>query len=73
MATWLDELMAQRQRIQRGQQENINMNWIDPEELRDADERFKQKIYAARGLSLRTERQEVGKQAVDKSTEEPPD
>ena len=42
IATWLDELIPQRWRIQRGQQENIIMNWTDPEELCDADERFKQ-------------------------------
>ena len=73
IATWLDELMAQRQRIQRRQQENIIMSWTDPEELRDEDERFKRKIYAARRLSLGTNRQGVGEQAVDTSTEEPPD
>ena len=37
IATWLDKLMAQRRQIQRRQQENIIMNWTDPEELRDAD------------------------------------
>ena len=48
IATWLDELMAQRRQIQRRQQENIIMNWADPEELRDAGERFKQKLNRAR-------------------------
>ena len=38
IATWLDELMAQRRQIQRRQQENIIMNWTNPEELHDADE-----------------------------------
>ena len=73
IATWLDDLMDQRRRIQRRRTENILMHMTDPEELREADEQFKQKIYAARGLSLRTERQGVGEQAVNKSTEEPPD
>jgi len=48
IATWLDELMAQQQQIQRRQQENIIMNWTNPEELHDADERFKQKLNRAR-------------------------
>ena len=48
IATWLDELMAQRRQIQRRQQENIIMNWTNPEELYDADERFKQKLSRAR-------------------------
>ena len=48
IATWLDELMAQRRQIQRRQQENIIMNWTNPEELRNADERFKQKLNRAR-------------------------
>ena len=47
--------------------------WTDPEELREADEEFKRKLYRACGLSLRTDRQGVGEQAVDTSTEEPPD
>ena len=73
IATWLDELIAQQRRIQRRKKENIIINWADPEELRDADERFKRKIYRARGLSLRTERQGVGEQAEDTSAEESPD
>ena len=59
--------------IQRRRTENIIMNWTDPEELCDPDKRFKQKLYRARGLSLRTERQGVGEQAVYTPTEEPPD
>ena len=73
IATWLAELQDLRQRIQRRKQESILMTWTDPEELREADKQFKRKIYAARGLSLRTDRQGVGEQAVDTSTEEPPD
>ncbi len=48
IATWLDELMAQRRSIQRGKKENIITNWTDPEELRDADERFKKNIQSLR-------------------------
>ena len=73
IATWLDELKTQRQRIQRGKQESILMTFTDPEALREADAEFKRKINIARGLSLRTNRQGVGEQAVDTSTEEPPD
>ena len=40
----------------------------DPEELREADKRFKQKINRARGLTIRTDRQGVGELAVDTST-----
>ena len=72
IATWLDDLMEQQRRIQRRRTENILMHMMDPEELREADERFKHKIYRARRVSLRTERQGVGEQAVDMSTEEPP-
>ena len=49
------------------------MTFTDPETLRDADKEFKRQINRARGLSLRTDRQGVGEQAVDTSTEEPPD
>ena len=48
-------------------------NCTTPEELREADEQFKRKIYAAQGISLRVDRQGVGERAVDTSTEEPPD
>ena len=41
IATWLDELKAQRRRIQRGKQESILMTYADPEELREADDEFK--------------------------------
>ena len=53
--------------------ENIIMAYGVPEDLHEADEEFKRKINRARGLSLRTDRQGVGEQAVDTSTEEPPD
>ena len=49
------------------------MGYADPEKLREPDEQFKRKINAARGMALRTDRQEVGERAVDTSTEEPPD
>ena len=49
------------------------MAFTDPEVLREADTEFKRKINRARGLSLQTNRQGVGEQAVDTSTEEPPD
>ena len=73
IATWLDEIHELRRRIKRGKTENIIMIMADPETLREADEQFKQKINAARGLILRTDRQGVGERAVDTSTEEPPD
>ena len=44
-----------------------------PEKLGEADKQFKRKINAARALTLRTDRQGVGEQAVDTSTEEPPE
>ena len=53
--------------------ESIKMICADPEDLREADEQFKQKINAARGMTLRTDRQGVGERAVDMSTEEPHD
>ena len=49
------------------------MGMADSETLHEVDEKFKQKINAARGKTLRTDRQVVGEQAVDTSTEEPPD
>ena len=49
------------------------MSMTNPETLRKADAQFKRKINAARGLTLRMDRQGVGEQAVDTSTEEPPD
>ena len=49
------------------------MGCADPEKLREADEQFKRKINAARGMTLRTDRQGVGERAADMSTEEPPD
>ena len=49
------------------------MSCADPEKLREADEQFKQKINAARGMILQTNRQRVGGRAADTSTEDPPD
>ena len=49
------------------------MSMTNSETLREADEQFKRKINAARGLTLQTDRQGVGERAVDTSTEEPPD
>ena len=46
------------------------MSFADPEDLRGADEQFKRKIDAARGMTLQTNRPGVGEQAVDASTEE---
>ena len=57
IATWLDELHDQRQRIQRRKQESILMTFGDQEALREADKEFKRQINIARGLSLRTDRQ----------------
>ena len=73
IATWLAELQDLRQRIQRRKQASILMTFTDQEALREADNEFKRQINIARGLSLRTDRQGVGEQAVDTSTEEPPD
>ena len=73
IATWLDEIHDLRRRIKCGKTESIIMGMANPEELRKADKQFKQKIYAARGLTLRTDRQGVGERAVDMSTEEPPE
>ena len=52
---------------------NIIMSRATPEELQEADVQFKKKINAARGITLRTDRQGVGERTVDMSTEEPPD
>ena len=52
--------------------ESIIMSCANPEELQEADEQFKRKINATQGMTLRTDRQGVG-EAVDMSTEEPPD
>ena len=49
------------------------MSMTNTETLREADKQFKQKIHAARGSTLQTDRQGVREQAVDTSTEEPPD
>ena len=49
------------------------MAFTNPEALREADNEFKRKINRARGLTIQTYRQGVGEQAVDTSTEEPPD
>ena len=73
IATWLAELHDLQRRIQRRKQESILMTFTDPEALREADTKFKRKINRARGLTIRTYRQGVGEQAVDTSTEEPPD
>ena len=73
IATWLDEIHDLRRIIKCGQTESIIMSCADPEKLHKADEQFKRKINAARGLTLRTDRQGVGERAVDTSTEEPPD
>ena len=73
IATWLDELHGLRRNIKCGKTESIIMSCADPEDLHEADEQFQQKAYAAQGMMLRTDRQGVGEQAVDTSTEEPPD
>ena len=73
IATWLDEIHDLRRKIKRGQKESTIMSCADPEGPREADIQFKRKINAARGMSLRTDRQGVGERAVDTSTEEPPD
>ena len=73
IATWLEELNDQRRRIQRRKQESLIVTFGDQETLREADNEFKRKINRARGLTIRTDRQGVGEQAVDTSTEEPPD
>ena len=66
IATWLDELHDLRRKVLRRKTTNIIMSSTTPEELREADIKFKKKINAARGTTLRTDRH-------DMSTEEPPD
>ena len=73
IATWLDEIDELQRRMQHGKTESIVMSMTNTETLREADKQFKRKIYAARGLTLRTDRHGVGERAVDTSTEEPPD
>ena len=73
IVTWLDELHEVRRKIRCRKTTSIIRNCATTEELREADEQFKQNIYAARGISLRTDREGVGEQAVETSTEEPPD
>ena len=73
IAAWLDELHGLKKKIKCGKTESIIMGMADPEDLQKADVQFKQKIYAARGMTLRADRQGVGERAVDTSTEEPPD
>ena len=73
IATWLDELHDLWRKIKRRKTTSIIRNCATSEELREADVQFKRKIYAARGITLRTDRQGVGEWAVDMSTEEPPD
>ena len=73
IATWLDEIHDLQRKIKCGQTESIIMSRSDPEKLHEADKQFKRKINAARGMTLWTDRQGVGKRAVDTSTEEPPD
>ena len=73
IATWLDEIHDLRRRIKRGQTESLIMGYADQEKLHEADEQFKRKINAARGMTLRKDRQGVGERVVDTSTEEPPD
>ena len=70
IATWLDEIHELRRKIKR---ESIVMICADPEKLREPDEQFKRKIKASRSMTLWTDRQGVGEQPVDTSTEEPPD
>ena len=52
IATWLDEIHELQRRIKRGKTESIIMVMADTETLREADEQFKRKINAARGLTL---------------------
>ena len=73
IATWLDEIHDLGRKILRRKTTSIIRTCATSEELREAAEQFKRKIYAARGITLRTDREGVGEQAVDTSTEEPPD
>ena len=73
IATWLDEIHELRRRMQCGKTVSLVMSMTNSETLREANKQFKRKINAVRGLTLRTDRQEVGERAVDTATEEPPD
>ena len=73
IATWLDELHGLRRKIKCMKATSIILSRATPEELQEADGQFKRKINAAQGMTLRTDRQGVGEQAVNTSTEEPPD
>ena len=73
IATWLDELHDLRQKIKHGQTESIIMGHANAEDLLKASVQFKRKINAARSIAKRTDRQGVGEQVVDTSTEEPPE
>ena len=73
IATWLDELLELKRIIKRRKTTNIIMSSATPAELQEADLQFKRKIDAARGTTLRMDRQGAGEQAADTSTEESPD
>ena len=73
IATWLDELHDLKGKITSRKTASIILSCTTSEGLREADVQFKQKINAARGTTLWTDRQGVEEQAVDTSTEEPPD
>ena len=72
IVTWLDEIHDLKRKIKHRKTTNIIMSRATPEEPREADAQFKRKINAARGTTLWLDRQGVGEQAVDTSTEEPP-
>ena len=73
IATWLDELHEVKRKIKSRKTANIILSCATSDELREADVQFEQKLNAARGTALRTDRQGAGERAVDTSTEEPPD
>ena len=73
IATWLDELHDLRRKIKLRKTTSIIRSYATSEELREAHIQFKQKIYAAQGITLRTDKQGVGELARDMSTEKPPD
>ena len=50
--TWLDELHDLRKKIKCRKTESIIMSCADPEDLQEADVQLKQKIKAARGMTL---------------------
>ena len=56
IATWLDEIHDLQRKIKSRKKESIIMSCTNPEDLREADEQFKQKINAARGMTLQTDR-----------------